>query len=114
MGPLVGLAALFFWSEDWGQLPLVLSVLSARVPGAALCAALAEMSVGWWGEEGGPWAGSGSSRHLSLQDCTFFTRKEIMRSVWGERGEDLDTTFYMVLEDICNLTSPSTSWQLES
>lgn len=26
-------------------------------------------------------AGSGLSQHLSPQDCTFFTRKEIMRSV---------------------------------
>lgn len=104
MGLSVGLTPLVSWPEEWGQHPLVLGVQSARVPGAALCVESAGVSLGWRGEEGGCWAGSGPSHHLSPQDCTFFTRKEIMRSVWGGREEDLETTFYVVLEDVCSLT----------
>lgn len=57
-------------------------VLGVQAQGL-LCAAWAEMRMGWWRRKEAPWVGPGPSPHLSLQDCTFFTRKEIMRSVWG-------------------------------
>lgn len=95
-------AALVSWPEEWGQHPFILGGQSARVPGAALCVASAEMSMGRRGEEA--WVRTGPSQCLSPQDCTFFTRKEIMRSVWGGREEDPETAFYTVLEDVWNLT----------
>lgn len=45
------------------------------------------VALGWpeGAVEGGPRGRVWSSPRLSPQDCTFFTRKEIMRSVRGTR-----------------------------
>ena len=94
--PVVGLAALESWPGEWGQHSLVLGVLSARVSVCSI--GRDEHGVLGRGRKP-PWAGSGPSQHLFPQDCTFFTRKEIMRSVRGGREEDLETTFYTLLED---------------
>lgn len=104
---MVGLAALVTGPEKWGQHPFVLGVQSARDLDAALHTAPGRDGCGVGGERKRvPKAGSGSesSQNLFLQDCTFFTRKEIMRSVWGEREEDTATTFCTSLEGVCNLT----------
>lgn len=78
-----------FLAEEMGTASLhpggVGGAVSKRSWGGSVCGFRQQWAVG---EEGGApptparhQAGSGLSQHLSPQDCTFFTRKEIMRSV---------------------------------